>query len=630
MSLSPWPWSPSELFFEGSVDLSSVVPGEFPCALGGVPYLFEPREYRRTAIPIQRDPRDDSDEPGEQTLSPEGLWRRSQSSWGLGAGQEWLDERSESRTSSRERFRTSLGVDVLTTDNKACLLPETEEKLSTTETNLRLLAVGARLYAVDGEELLFSDGTDSEQDATWVFTSATGLPASDILDVAYSGAHVYVVGGDNSIYRATPGTTSFAGPWLNPTEVVTRIWAVIGRLFVSDGANLYHVSASGPTVDATDVFNHPLSDAVISTLDGGPQGVYMGINVGGHSEVRFFEVDDTGAAFTAPVVVASFRNETISQLAIAGNTMVIGTSLGFRYAQISESGQILHGPAVTTPGNVRCVTVDTIGAETYYWFGWTDIVTGTSGLGRIRPSRFTEPLVPAYASDIYTTAGGNPTTVASLAGRRYFGVSGDGYYGPTATLDLVEEGTLTTGRIRYGILDAKVFTNLTWRTDPLEGSVTVDALYDTGATADVGAQAAGTVTPGEFSLGPTPAEWVELTFTLGRDTTDTTAGPCLRWWLAKAIPAPATTFRIVLPLIFKTSLRLPSGKQVKFDPDRALAHIESLVQSQEVVAFQLGHRSDNVYVVNYEQRDSQFHNAQWEQPSHKLELLTYVELLTIA
>ena len=35
-----------------------------------------------------------------------------------------------------------------------------------------------------------------------------------------------MVGPDNSIYRATPGTTSFAGPWLNPAETVTRIWAL--------------------------------------------------------------------------------------------------------------------------------------------------------------------------------------------------------------------------------------------------------------------------------------------------------------------------------------------------------------------------------------------------------------------
>lgn len=617
MSLSPW----VEPFFEGSVDISSLVPGQYMCALGGIPFMFEPKEYRRGAVPIQRDPRDDSREPGEQSLSPEGLWRRSQSSWHLGAGQEWLDEED----ATRFRFNTSLGVDVLSEERKACLLPRTEEKRNSANGNLRLLEVGARLYAVDGASLLFSDGSGSEQDATWSFTAATGLPGSNILDVTFSGAHVYVVGSDSSIYRATPGTTSFAGPWLNPAETVTRIWAVIGRLFVSDGANLYHVSASGPSVDATDVFNHPLSDAVISSLDGGPQGVYMGINVGLNSEVRFFEVDDTGAAFTVPVVVASFRNETINDVRIAGNTMVIGTSLGFRFATISESGQISHGPAVTTPGEVRDLTVDTIGAETFYWFTWSNIVAGTTGLGRIRPARFTEPLVPAYASDIYSTGGGTALTVASVAGRRYFGVSADGFFGPTSDLELVSEGTLTTGRIRYGLLDAKVFANMEWRTDPLEGTVTVDATYDTGASDEVGAQtSAGTAASGAFSLGPTPAEWLELTFTLGRDAGDATAGPCLRWWVTRAIPAPQTTERIIVPLIFKSDLVLHANHKKKFHPPSALEAIEAFVQSQEVIAYQEGHRSDNVYVVNFEQRPTQ-----WNDRNHYLESIVLVELLTV-
>lgn len=618
MSLSPW----VEPFFEGSVDISSLVPGQYPVALGGVPYLFEPKLYRRSAIPIQRDPRDDTREPGEQSLSPEGLWRRSRSSWDLGAGQEWLDEEE----SVPRRFNASVGIDPWT-DRQVCLLPSTEEKRNTSSTNLRLLTVGARLYVVDNQSVLFSNGSGSEQNATWVtgWTTATGLPASTVLDIAYSGAHVYVVGGDNSIYRATPGTTSFAGPWLNPAEVVTRIWAVIGRLFVSDGANLYHVTASGPAVDATDVFNHPLADAVISSLDSGPQGVYFSVNVGGNSEVRFFEVNDTGTGFTAPVVVASFRNETISQLAIAGNTMTIGTSLGFRFATISESGQITHGPVVTTPGAVGCVVVDNIGAETFYWFGWANIETGKSGLGRIRPSRFTEPLVPAYASDIYSTGAGTPLTVASVSGRRYFGISADGFYGPTSTLTLVPSGTLSTGKIRYGLLDAKVFTNMSWRSDPLAGTITADVTYDTGDTDEVGAQTAvGTVTSGVFSLGPTPAEWMEITFTLARDSVATTTGPCLRWWLTRAIPAPETTERIILPLIFKSNLVLHTKRKVKFDPVAALEHIKSLVRSQEVVSYQEGHQSDNVYVVNFEQQPTL-----WEDREHYLESIVLVELLTI-
>jgi hypothetical protein len=215
--------------------------------------------------------------------------------------------------------------------------------------------------------------------------------------------------------------------------------------------------------------------------------------------------------------------------------------------------------------------------------------------------------------------------VASVSGRRYFGVSADGFFGPTSGLTLVAEGTITTGRIRYGLLDAKVFTNMAWRTDPLAGTVTAEATYDTGAETEIGSQsAAGTTSSGVFSLGPTPAEWLELTFTLARSSGDTTEGPCLRWWVTKAIPAPQTTERIILPLVCKRVLRLPNGNQVNFDPVRALQHIESLVQSQEVVSYQEGTRSDNVYVVNFEQRPSQ-----WNDADGCLESLLFVEMLTV-
>lgn len=602
-----------EPFFEGGTTASNV-PGEFPVAIAGHAYMFEPKLYRRTFVPRQRDPRDDSREPGEQTLSPEGLWRRSQSGWSLGAGQEWLDEEE----SVRRRFRTSLGVDVWD-DRKACLLPATQEKSSSANTNLMLLTVGSYLYRVDGATLAF--GTDPTP-ANWSgFTTATGLPGGSILDITSSGAHVYVVGGDNSIYRAAPGTTSFAGPWFNPAAVVTKLWYAAGRLFASTGPSLYEITAvPGEAL----IFTHPLADASITNLTGGPTGFYFTVTIGQNSEVRRFVVKDDGTTFTAPVSVASFLNEQAHDIAMASTAIVLATSKGFRFAVAdSASTGVDFGPVVTTPGEVRCLAVDAVGAETFFWFGWSNIVTGTSGLGRIRPSRFTEPLVPVYASDIYSTAGGTTLTVASHNGRRYFGISADGFFGPTPNIDLVASGTLTTGRIRYGLLDAKVFTDLAWQTDPLAGSIVADVEYDTGATREAGSQAsAGTVSGGPFTLGPTPAEWVEITFTLSRAAAVTT-GPCLRWWLTRALPAPRTTERILLPIVLKTDVVRPNGSSIKVNPQTELDFLRGLILSSQVVRYQEGATSENVYVTNLEEQPSQ-----WNPADHQLESITLVEMYT--
>ena len=214
--LSDFAPDPDGLFFTGAATApSELVPAMYPVAIAGHPYNIEPKLYRMTHVPLQREARSDETEPGEVNISPTGLWRRSQSDWSLGAGQLWLDEEE----STRRRFRQSIGLDVFN-DRRVSLLPRTEEKRNSANTNLRLIRVGTRLYVVDGAVLIFSDGSASEQNATWVtgWTTATGLPGSNILDVAFTGSHIYVLGSDNSIYRSTPGVAAFT-LYYNPTAV---------------------------------------------------------------------------------------------------------------------------------------------------------------------------------------------------------------------------------------------------------------------------------------------------------------------------------------------------------------------------------------------------------------------------
>lgn len=613
--LSPW----VEPFFEGAAT-ASTVPSEFPVAIAGHAYMIEPKLYRRSFVPIRRDPRDDSTEPGEQSLTPEGLWRRSQSGWSLGAGQEWLDEEE----SSRQRFYASLGMDVLTEDRQACLLPRTEEKRSSGNTNLKILRVGPRFYVVDGDTLIFSNGSGSEQNATWVtgWTTATGLAAGTILDIAFSGDNVYVLASDNSIYRATIGTTAFT-LWYNPTAVLTRIWAGLGRLFGSDGRTLYEINA---TPGEATILQHPDPGFVWSDLVAAPTGVYAAGNISEKGEIRYSRVEDDGTGFIVPVVAAEFLNEKVHALAAVGSNLVIGTSLGWRFSPID--GQVTglsFGPVVSDVGAVRALTVDTVGAQTFVWFTWENIETGISGLGRIRPARFTEPNVPAYASDIYSSAGGTPIAVASLGGRRYFAISSDGFFGPTSGLELVSSGTLQIGKVRYGILDAKVFTDFEWHTDALAGSITVTAEFDTGSVRDVGGQTdAGTVSGGPFTLGPTPAEWIEATFTLARSAGDATEGPCLRWWLNRAIPAPKTTERILVPLILKNKVRRHNGAAALVHPHEEVDFLRALIWSQQIVSYQEGASSESVYVSNLEVQPTD-----WNVKDSHLESITLVELYTV-
>lgn len=614
----------TESFFEGASTALSV-PSEFPCAINGRPYMFEPKYFRREFIPQRRDPQDDSDEPGEQSLSPEGLWRRSQSDWALGAGQAWFDEEESARP--RRRFHGSLGVDGWN-DRALTLLPETEKKRDSASANLHLLRAGTRLYVAGDTTVRFSNGAGSEQNATWTtgWTTATGLPGGSILDIATSGSVVYVLATGNSIYSAPIGTTAFT-LFYNPTATITRIWTALGRLIASDGSELFEITATPSEVS---IFDHPDPNMVWTDVIGTPVGFFASGMIGEHGEVRTFAVQDDGSGMTVPVAVGQLHNEPAYCLANAGPILAVGTGEGFRTGLLGSSGLEL-GPVVPV-GAVRCMTVDSAdtgqGPETFIWFGWEDIEGDASGLGRIRPSRFTEGTsVVAYASDIYTTAGGLPITVASISGRRYFGMSGDGFYG--ATGNLVESGTLTTGRIRYGMLDAKVFATLQWQTAPLNGSVSARVDFDTGANVEVGAQVdAGTVSSTRFNLGPVTAEWAELTFTLSRDPSDTDTGPELRWWLLNAVPGAQTTERILLPVRLQRNVEMPSGRVVHFDPRVEAGALRDLVKTQRVVSFQLGHDADDVYLTNVEEGVLEAEN-QWNPMDNSMETLCLVTMNTV-
>ena len=96
-------------FYTGT-GTTQLVPFVFPVAINGRPYLIDTKsnEFTRQFDARVRDSVDQSAEPGEAAINPQGLWRRSQSSWHYGAGQDYSD------TADAEvyRFRSNKGVNV--------------------------------------------------------------------------------------------------------------------------------------------------------------------------------------------------------------------------------------------------------------------------------------------------------------------------------------------------------------------------------------------------------------------------------------------------------------------------------------------------------------------------------------
>lgn len=503
-------------WFEGTATATITdVPATWDVAIGGHGYLVEPSLYRRSLVPVQRDARDDNTEPGEQTLSPTGIWRRSQSDWSLGAGQLWLDESG----STRQRFYRSLGIDAFSDDFEATLTKLPTERRSSANTNLRLVSTGDRLYYADGAAVAFSDTAGSETASTWSFTAATGLPGGNVLDMVSWGSHVIILGSDNSIYGAPVGTAAQTLLY-NPVAALTRIWVALGRLFGSaNNGVLYEITNLFAGGAESTVFTHPNTNYRITDLIGTPTGIYFGGSIGRNGEIRYTKVNTAGSGFDAPYVVAEFLDETVNCLASAGTNLIIGTSQGWRYSPLEQGSPALSfGPVVTTPGAVAAMAVGNVEAETFVWFTWGNIYgEGVNGLGIIRPSRFAQTAVPAYMSNVYAESSSAPITVATIRGKRYFGLSGDGFYGESD--NFVEDGWLETGRIRAGILDTKVFADLQWRTLPLPLNAQVDAEFTAASGQTYTTPAQGSLLSTESTvnnLGPIFSEWGEIQFNLRR------------------------------------------------------------------------------------------------------------------
>ena len=134
-------------FFTGTGS-TQVVPYIYPVAINGRPYMIDTKsnDFGRQFDARVRDSVDQSAEPGESAINPQGLWRRSQSSWHYGAGQTY----SDTADAEAYRFRSSKGVNVWNR-GEITLLPATTHAYASAESNLHMATADNRIYGTEGQ-----------------------------------------------------------------------------------------------------------------------------------------------------------------------------------------------------------------------------------------------------------------------------------------------------------------------------------------------------------------------------------------------------------------------------------------------------------------------------------------------
>jgi len=578
-------------FYRGTaVADESRVPWPYPVALAGHPYIIDLTGYARSSVDILRQAYDQTGDVGEQSLSIEGFWKRFSTDWAGGAGQRKYD----AQPSDRARYYTSKGVDPWKTDFELCLLNDTAQKRTSTNSNL-FITIGSSgstsyLYMTDGTSIVRTANPDAD---TPTFATVTGTPGTAATAMTGDGASIWTAHAASGVYEFT-GTSAAAQITTTPINLVCY---ANGFLFGTYGSTAYTInrSVAATALTAGTIFN--TASFNFTTIAGSPNAVFFGGNAGDRGQLFACTFDDTTGGITPLIPSGRLpEGEQIYALAEYGGIMILGTSRGIRLAQIVDTTGLAIGPLIDIGHRVRCFEPQ--GDE--IWFGWENYDGTSTGLGRTKLSRFTDTLVPAYSSDLMATGQGSVLSAVTYDDKRYFTVSGLGLYGEID--DLVATGTIDTGWIAFSTPETKVAASVDVRHAPLAGSVTIAIVDENETTTTVGvSDTAGSLSPTTpFGARGISSEQIRLQLTLARDGTDPTDGPCLRRWLLRSMVSPDQPEQFVVPIILheRVDTSIGDGQYVAYDTYAEFQFLKGLEASREPVIYQEGTHQYRVTVRN--------------------------------
>ena len=574
----------SPAFFTGLAS-SSETPLPYDVAIDGIPFMIEwdhnaigvwGAKFKNMSLPLLRNQADQSNTPGEQSISPEQLWRRSQDSWHYGAGQDHLDR----ATSEIRRFQASKGVNVWT-PWKLSLLNDTSKKVATAGTSLAVCTVGSVAVMIDGTGISKSSNLTS-------WTAFTGVSATAGKSIDTDGSNIYVANQTDGVYSgAVSGTT--VTKYATGTADLVRY--VNGRLMVAGSGKLYNLTAGGAFPTAL----LDLSAKGFTWVDicGGQTQIYAAGYSGDKSSIYRTAIKADGTALDVPIVAATLPDgEIVRSLSSYQGFVLIGSDLGVRFASVASDGSLTIGALISTSSAVYCFEPQ----DRFVWYGLSNYDGTSTGLGRIDLSIFTGTLLPAYASDIMATDQGVIRSVATFNNYRIFTVEGKGLYAEVVGTP-VASGYLDTGIISYGISDTKIAMFFDLKHKALVGTVDVSLSADDNALAFVGeSNTVGSVSPPiPLSCGQTQGEEFNFRITLNSNVTS----PILTRWTLRSAPTPQRTTQWDVPVIISERQSVGTGERY-VKPAEQVAYLKSLYKSQKIVSLQIGAESVSCFLYDFD------------------------------
>jgi hypothetical protein len=341
---------------------------------------------------------------------------------------------------------------------------------------------------------------------------------------------------------STAAVEMFTTPGITVTNAVIEYTKE--RIIMCVNDKVYEFSSSATTLP-TAVYSHNDPDHVFTSITSSGAAIYVSGYSGIQSNIYKFTLESTGAmpTLTSAITAAELPvGEVTYKISYYLGYMTIGTNQGVRIAQVSDQdGSIAYGPLLfesTQP------VYDFAFRDKYIWAATG--VEGQVGVTRINLGSEISPLIFSYAFDLYNPADtlGHYTTACAFMGettRLAFCNAGNGADGTVyiqSATELIAEGYLQTGFIRYNTLENKIFKLLQPRIDTTNGGMNIKSIDSVNTEYSIGSFSQGEAIP-EINVNyPTTAqEYLAFKFTMFRSTSDVTKGPLFTGYQLKSLPA---------------------------------------------------------------------------------------------
>lgn len=563
----------------------------FDCAVGGLPFIMavtDSTPYKRQTAEFRAQRVDQMRDPGEHTLAGSGYWTRSQSSFHYGEGIQFTEPMEGNDMEVRFRFNSSYGVNPWTPGqltllrkttkvqafSGACKLDTgagsngvpffiaTDMTARTTQTTAmyKITTAGTSTALVNFSSFNNETILATTSDGTYMYVATT----AGVYDVKLSDGTTHKSYSYNSLTAEHAVLKYVKKRIVSAFKFTNGTYSAYELLFPNKGNGAaVDIKSTMTSADGT-LINGSTNMPTLwtwSAITEGSNAIYLGGYAGEHSSIFKLNVDNTGALGTIVTAAVMPRGETILSLyTYLGTYLLVGTSKGARIATLDQNGDMTYGPLVFHNENG---VYDFEGRDSYIWTTNTNGVNANSGTKRInlgQPitlSGYAQPIstgVYARANDVFadaTTGKVNSVRILGANNQVAFTIEGSGVWLEHAT-DLIPQGEIITGYIRFDTLENKAWKRIRVRTpnDSTKGEIevfkhgtetdtlitTIDEDEDTSTDFDL--------TVAYPNIQPDAAFKLEIY----RNATDATTGAVINGIAVKALPTPTRARILQIPL----------------------------------------------------------------------------------